>query len=84
MTTATRETIKQAARLSAAELDDLAAWPRERRVHAGENGPADSTPRPEPAPSPRPDFAARLQAIWGDAPSLAQNAVVAAREEERF
>ena len=79
MTTATRETIERVQRLSPAEVDELAAWLRDHRA-AGDAG----TSLPvEPAPVSRPDFAARLQEIWGDAPPMAQNAVVAMREEER-
>ena len=80
MTTATRETIERVRRLSAAEVDELAAWLRDHRARTE----ASAASRPEPAPVSRPDFAADLRESWGDAPPTAQNAVLALRAEERF
>lgn len=77
MTTATREVIERVRRLSPRELDELAAWLARYRDRASASAPL---PRP---PVPRPDFAARLRAGWGDAPPAAENTVVALREEER-
>lgn len=84
MTTATRNAIEQIQRLSPAELAELQTWINERRDEpVAAVPPAPDSPEPK-RPAHWPDFAARLQAYWGDAPPLAENAVIALREEERY
>lgn len=79
MTTATRSAIEQLQRLSAAELAELRVW-----LNAQRPDPTSSAARSTLAPDPRrPDFAADLRESWGDAPPMAENAVLAMRAEER-
>ncbi len=80
MTTAIRSAIEQAQRLSPGELAELQTWINE---HLAPPLPAADLPAP-PRPARRPDFAADLQEIWGDAPPATENTVIALREEGRF